>query len=318
MLYPPFPLDKDTREAVEKETGLTGDEASQPAVIRDYTNKILAVHPTSKVLKNDHEINVGGNNGKVQISVIRPVGVEDVILPGILFIHGGAWMYGNYGTHCGVVHELVNRTPAVVVFVHYSLSPEHKYPLALEQCYAALSWMVDNHESLYINPQNIAVIGDSAGGNLSSALTLLAQERMNEYVICCLVLYYPVLNDSFDDKSYQENEFDSILSKEKMIYIWNAYCASSDRDKPTAVPFKATQDQLKRFPPTLVITAEHDVLRDEGEQLANKLQQVGVVANSIRYYGVQHRFLTPANPQSKFDAAMEETVVMLKRTFELA
>ena len=208
-----------------------------------------------------------------------------------MFIHGGGWVLGGFDTHERLVREIANKANVAVVFVNYTLSPEAKYPVALEQAYAATKWVAQNGQTINVNSSRLAVVGDSVGGNLTAALTLLAKERGGPS-IRFQVLFYPVTNASFDTPSYMKYEQRYWLTREAMKWFWNNYTSNqTNLNEPTVSPLQASVDQLKGLPPALIINGENDVLRDEGEAYALKLLEAGVRVTAVRYHGTIHDFV---------------------------
>ncbi|KAI8142966.1 putative lipase [Fennellomyces sp. T-0311] len=316
--YKPFPLHPILLEIFKEQTGMTEEEITQPAVVRRmFDENIARIMPEkpSNIFEQESEIIGGPNNTRVKIRHIRPAGSENTVLPAILFIHGGGWVFGSIHTHSSPVYPLVQQTPAAVIFVEYSLSPEVQYPTALEECYAALCWMTTNASSLSIDPNRIAVAGDSAGGNLTAALCLLAKERGNK-TISYQVLYYPVLGDDFSTPSYIEHKNSNVTPLYALKYVWDVYAPPEVRAKEIkAVPRKATKQDLEGLPPTLIITAEYDVLRDEAHLYAKQLVKAGVETLTVQYVGVQHGFLMMVNKALQTEAAIIQTISCLKKAW---
>ena len=191
---------------------------------------------------------------------------------------------------------------AAIVFVNYTRSPEAKYPVSLEQAYAATKWVAENGQSINVDPTRLAVAGDSAGGNLAAAVTLLAKERGGPNIKFQL-LCYPPTDASFDTPSYMEYQDGFALTREGLKWYWDNYTTdSTNRKEPTLSPLRASIEQLKGLPPALIINAEFDPLRDEGEAYAHKLMEAGVVVSAVRYHGTIHGFLM-LNPITKTPAA---------------
>ncbi|KAI7887593.1 alpha/beta hydrolase fold-domain-containing protein [Mucor mucedo] len=262
----------------------------------------------AEVEKQDMEIELGGIH--VSISVLRPVGSGQKILPIILFLHGGGWVFGSYNSHRILTNQLVTLLGCCVVFVHYSYSPEVKYPVALEECYTTLCWLQQNAASIHATTEGLVVSGDSAGGNLSAALTILAKQRGNTG-ISFQVLYYPVLDVNFETESYIENRENAFLPRTTMQYVWEAYLETDNQSTlATAVPM--VYDEFEGLPPALIITAERDVLRSEGEAYGKKLSTAGVDTVCVRYVGIGHGFLTMPFLQSQAHAAIAQTVHVIK------
>lgn len=237
------------------------------------------------------ELNIaGGPTGQVSIKLLRP---EDAAgeLPVILYIHGAGWVFGNAHTHDRLVRELAVGAQACVVFPNYSLSPEVKYPVAIEEIYTVLEWVAEHGQKHDLDRERLYVAGDSVGGNMAAAITLLAKERKGP-AIQKQLLFYPVTDASFDTESYHEFETGYFLRRDAMQWFWDQYTTDpSERAQITASPLRASKEQLTGLPPALVITAEADVLRDEGEAYANKLRDAGVEVTAVRFQGIIHDFV---------------------------
>ncbi|MFD7994847.1 alpha/beta hydrolase [Streptomyces mexicanus] len=232
----------------------------------------------------------GGPTGTVRARVVKPAGTEGT-LPVILYIHGAGWVFGNAHTHDRLVRELAVGAGAAVVFPEYDLSPEARYPVAVEQNYAVARWIVTDGAAKGLDAGRIAVAGDSVSGNMTAALTLMAKER-GDVPLVQQVLFYPVTDASFDTGSYHQFAEGYFLRRDGMQWFWDQYTTDEkQRAEITASPLRATTDQLTGLPPALVITAEADVLRDEGEAYANKLRAAGVPVTAVRYQGVIHDFV---------------------------
>ncbi|MBD0418802.1 alpha/beta hydrolase [Streptomyces sp. NPDC052309] len=232
----------------------------------------------------------GGPTGSVRARIVKPAGAEDT-LPVILYIHGAGWVFGNAHTHDRLVRELALGANAAVVFPEYDLSPEVRYPVAIEQNYAVARWVVQQGSTKGLDGARLAVAGDSVGGNMSAALTLMAKER-GDVALVQQVLFYPVTDASFDTGSYHQFATGYFLRRDGMQWFWDQYTTDEEqRAEITASPLRASTEQLTGLPPALVITAEADVLRDEGEAYANKLRQAGVPVIAVRYQGVIHDFV---------------------------
>lgn len=247
--------------------------------------------PVSKPTADIEDLTIdGGPGGKVSIRIVRPQNAP-VRLPVILYIHGAGWVFGNAHTHDRLIRELAVRTPAAVVFPNYSLSPEAKYPTAIEECFAVLQWIAQHGSRHGLDGQRVAVAGDSVGGNMSAAVTHLAKERHGP-ALRQQLLFYPVTNAAFDTPSYHEFATGYFLRRDAMMWFWDQYATDpKQRGEITASPLRATTDQLRGLPPALVITAEADVLRDEGEAYANKLRAAGVRTTAVRFQGTIHDFV---------------------------
>jgi len=233
----------------------------------------------------------GGPTGSVRVRIVRPAGSAGV-LPVIVYLHGGGWVFGNARTYDRLVRELAVGAGAAVVFPEYDLAPEARYPVAVEQSYTVARWVVGQGAGHGLDASRIAVAGDCAGGNLTAALTLLAKER-GEIPLVQQVLFCPVTDASFDTPSYRRFATGYFLRRDGMRWLWDQYAPdAADRARITASPLRATPEQLTGLPPALVITAEADVLRDEGEAYAAKLREAGVPVTAVRFQGVIHDFVT--------------------------
>ncbi|MDX3859675.1 alpha/beta hydrolase [Streptomyces europaeiscabiei] len=232
----------------------------------------------------------GGPTGSVRARIVRPAGAEGV-LPVVLYIHGAGWVFGNAHTHDRLVRELAVGANAAVVFPEYDLSPEARYPVAIEQNYAVAQWIVEQGATKDLDGARLAVAGDSVGGNMTAALTLMAKQR-GDVPLVQQVLFYPVTDASFDTGSYRQFATGYFLRRDGMQWFWDQYTTDeAERAQITASPLRASVGQLTDLPPTLVITGEADVLRDEGEAYANKLREAGVPVTAVRFQGVIHDFV---------------------------
>lgn len=232
----------------------------------------------------------GGPTGSVKARIVRPAGATGT-LPVILYIHGAGWVFGNAHTHDRLVRELAIGAEAAVVFPEYDLSPEARYPIAIEQNYAVAQWIVRDGAAHDLDATRIAVAGDSVGGNMTAALTLMAKER-GDVALVQQVLFYPVTDAAFDTGSYHQFAEGYFLRRDGMQWFWDQYTTSeTERAQITASPLRATTEQLTGLPPALVITGEADVLRDEGEAYAGKLRAAGVPVTATRYQGIIHDFV---------------------------
>jgi acetyl esterase len=233
----------------------------------------------------------------------------------IVYIHGAGWVFGNRHTHDRLVRELAVGVGAAVVFPEYSLSPEARYPTAVEESYAVLSWVGEHGPEKDLDPTRIAIAGDSVGGNMTAALTLLAKQRSGPE-LAAQVLFYPVTDASFDTDSYHEFATGYFLRRDAMQWFWDQYTTdNAQRHQPTASPLRAELDQLAGLPPALVITAEADVLRDEGEAYANKLRAAGVPVTATRYQGIIHDFvmLNALRDTNAAEAALSQAIGYLSK-----
>ncbi len=258
----------------------------------------------------------GGPNGDVEVRIVKPRGVTGD-LPVLVYIHGAGWVFGDFHTHERLVRELAAGTGAAVVFPEYSRSPEVRYPVAIEENYAAVKWVVQHGAEKGLDTTRIAIAGDSVGGNMTAALALMAKER-GDVKFLQQVLFYPVTDASFDTESYTKFADGYFLSREGMKWFWDQYTTDeAQRAEITASPLRATVEQLTGLPPALVITGEADVLRDEGEAYAAKLRQAGVPVTAVRYQGVIHDFVmvNALRETHAAEAAITQAITVLRGAF---
>ncbi|MGK4579541.1 alpha/beta hydrolase [Kitasatospora sp. HPMI-4] len=252
--------------------------------------------------------------GDVKVRIVRPVDAQGV-LPVVLYVHGGGWILGNAGTHDRLVRELAVGVNAAVVFVEYDRSPEARYPVAIEQAYATARWITREGAAEGLDASRLAVAGDSVGGNMTAALTLMAKER-GDVTFVHQSLYYPVTDAAQDTDSYREFAGGPYLTAKAMAWFWDAYLPDhARRAEITASPLRATLDQLRGLPPAYLCVDEADVLRDEGEAYAAKLRQAGVPVITVRYDGILHDFmmLNPVRGTQAATAAVDQAVTVLRK-----
>lgn len=230
-------------------------------------------------------------NADIDIRIVRPIGKNSEVLPLILYIHGGGWVMGDKETHDLLIKKLSKCTNSTVAFVNYSRSPEAAYPVALNECYSVLKYLYNNHSAFNIDPYKIIVAGDSAGGNIAAVLSLKSKLEDGPKILHQLLLY-PVIDSNMDTNSYKDFKNGPYLTKKSMEYFWDAYVPDKKLRKDKYVsPIYAELSDLNGIAPATIIVAENDVLRDEGEQYARKLQQAEVDTFCIRINGTCHDFL---------------------------
>ncbi len=229
-----------------------------------------------------------GRSVKLYIMTPRDVARQPGVL---LFIHGGVWIVGNFANHQRLLRDLVVGSGQIGVFVEYTPLPAAKYPTQLEESYAALKWVAAHAGEFGADGSRIAVAGNSVGGDMSAALTLMAKDR-NGPKMACQVLLIPAADASVDTASYREFGTGRFLARAFMKYGWDLYAPDEKaRNNPYVSPLRASVEELKGLPPALVITAENDPLRDEGEAYARKLKKAGVAVAATRYNGMIHDFV---------------------------
>lgn len=258
--------------------------------------KVLETTQNSPVFKYPAQIQSTtadiGRWGRIRVFIVKPEYVQNPVHV-IFYIHGAGWVFGSFHTHEKLVRELAARTGCVVVFPEYLRAPEAKYPIALEQCYGGLCGV---QELVYqtgsvMNPDTLTVAGDSAGGNMAAAITLMAKYRSGPRIQKQL-LYYPVTNACFNTGSYCEFAEGYYLYREGMEWFWNQYTSCMmERNEIFASPLRADTMELEGLPEALIINGEADVLRDEGEAYASKLRKAGVPVTSARFGAIIHDFV---------------------------
>lgn len=232
-----------------------------------------------------------GNGREMPVKIIRPKNPMGR-LPVIFYIHGGGWVMGDYQTHERLVNSLSEETGAAVVFPVYEPSPEAQFPQTTDDLYAVLEYMVENAAEYNFDIGNLIVAGDSVGGNMAIAMALMAKQNGNRPKIRFMLLLYPVTDASFETKSYHIFADGPWLTRKAMQWFWDAYAPEKrDRNNILACPLLAKPEDLQELPPALIITDENDVLRDEGEDFARKLNDAGVEAVCVRFNGTIHDFM---------------------------
>jgi acetyl esterase len=232
----------------------------------------------------------GGGAGSVPLRIVKPKGSTGP-LPVVVYTHGAGWVFGDAHTHDRLVRDLAVGTGSAVVFPEYTRSPEARYPVANEQSYAAARWVTQHGADEGLDGSRIAIAGDSVGGNMAIALTLMAKERQ-DVAFRGQVLFYPVTDAAFDDGSYEDFADGYWLTRDAMKWYWDQYTDGvEEREQITVSPLRASIEQLQDLPPALIINAECDVLRDEGEAYAAKLRAAGVPVTAVRYGGIIHDFV---------------------------
>ena len=261
-----------------------------PAKGREIVDQVQSA-PIDKPDVDVEDLSVpGGPTGSVPVRILRPKGAKGA-LPAILYIHGAGWVFGNKHTHDRLIRVLATGANAAVVFPEYSLSPESKYPTAIEQNYAVAQWIKSHGKDHNLDASRLAVAGDSVGGNMTIAATLMAKQRGGPNFVT-QVLFYPVTDANFDNGSYTQFATGYFLSRDGMKWFWDQYTTDpAQRAEITASPLRAKPEQLTGLPPALVLNGEADVLRDEGEGYANKLREAGVPVTAVRFQGMIHDFV---------------------------
>jgi acetyl esterase len=293
------------------ELNLKPTEESTPAEARESIRaRTAALGPFEEVAAvADHRVPVTG--GEITVRLYSPGGPSPH--PVLVYYHGGGWVIGDLYTHDGLCRSIANAARCAVASVDYRLAPEWKYPVPVEDSSAALRWVVANAARLGLDPRRVAVGGDSAGGNLATVVALLARERGGPALVH-QVLIYPVTDHAFDTASYLENATGYVLTREGMRWFWSHYLSREAQGREShASPLRAPS--LASLPPALVITAEHDPLRDEGEAYADRLRDAGVPVTLTRYTGMFHGFVRMTRILDKARTALDEIAGSLQKAF---
>lgn len=277
--------------------------AAQNSVAVDYSG----IEESERIITEDGET--------IKVHITKPIGARPDS-PVFMYVHGGGWVLGDYPTHRRLVRDLVVASGAVAVFPDYTPSPEAQYPTAINQIYVATKWVAEQGREIGVNGKNLAVVGNSVGGNMTAAVALLAKDRGGP-AIKLQVLLWPVTDANFDTGSYNELGEGRFLTKNMMKWFWDNYLPDTEKRKEIyASPLQASLEQLKGLPPALVQTAENDVLRDEGEAFARKLDEAGVPITLSRYTGLIHDYglLNPLATIPAVKIALLQAAAVIKHT----
>ncbi|HSX89224.1 MAG TPA: alpha/beta hydrolase [Pseudomonas sp.] len=263
----------------------------------------------------DKTISVDGQS--IALKVVRPAGVAGT-LPVFMYFHGGGWVLGDYPTHERLIRDLVVGSGAAAVYVDYTPSPEARYPTAINQAYAATQWVAQHGAQIGVDGKRLAVAGNSVGGNMAAVVSLMAKDKGSPALKYQLLLW-PVTDANFDNASYNHFSDGHFLSKSLMQWFWDNYTTDpKQRAEIYASPLHASPEQLKGLPPAMVQTAEFDVLRDEGEAYARKLDAAGVEVTAVRYNGMIHDFglLNVLSQLPGTRAALQQAAAALKANLQ--
>lgn len=250
----------------------------------------------------------------IELTVVHPAGAEKTA-PAFMFFHGGGWVLGDYPTHERLVRDLVAYSGAAAVFVNYTPSPEAQYPVAINQAYAATKWVSENGHEIDVDGRRLAVVGNSVGGNMAAVVSLMAKDRGGPE-IRFQGLLWPVTDAYFETGSYHDYAEGRFLTRNMMKWFWDNYTTSpAERGEIYASPLRASTEQLRGLPPALVQTAGNDVLRDEAEEYARKLDVAGVEVIAVRYSGLIHDWglLNPISQVPATQASLIQVAEELKR-----
>ncbi len=237
----------------------------------------------------ESEKTISADGYQIQLNIVRPEGVKGK-LPVFIFIHGGGWVLGDYPTHKRMVRDLVVLTGFAGVFVNYTRTPDAKYPQAINEIYAVIRWVSEHSDEIGVDGKNLAVVGSSAGGNMTAATVLKAKEKGGPEIKLHIMMW-PVTDANFERESFKQFGEKRFLTAPLMKWMWDLYTTDAEERKEIyASPLLASVEQLKDLPPALIMVAESDILRDEGEEYGRKLDEAGVKVTTVRYDGMIHDF----------------------------
>jgi acetyl esterase len=304
---------------------------SDPVALARAGTDAMFVHPAAPAVETIDRTIVGPDGNELPLRIYRPTapggavagestadasGVPAAPLPLLVYFHGGGFIAGGLASHDGTVRELTVRTGCVSVAVDYRLAPGHPFPAAVEDCIRALHWAVDNADSLGIDPERVAIGGDSAGGNLAACVAIANRDRHGPALVAQL-LVYPVIDPACATASMARNGSGYLLTADSMRFMWSCYLAdAADRSDARANPLAAST--LEGLPPATVITAEYDPLCDEGESYARALAAAGVPVTCSRYAGQIHGFFSMYALAPQASVATEQAARALRRAFGTA
>jgi len=280
------------KEVIEFLKAVNGGPPLESLPKQDARNVLIgaqAAVPVDLSGIEESEKTITNDGFTVKLNIVRPAGVPGE-LPVFIFIHGGGWILGDYPTHKRMVRDLVVLSGFAAVFVNYTPSPEAHYPQAIHEIFAATKWVAENGKEIGVDGKNLAVVGNSVGGNMTTVTSLLAKQHGSPR-IKLQIMMWPIVDAGFDTESYRLYGKERFLTTSVMKWMYDQYTTDpAQRKEIYASPLHATIDQLKGLPPTLIQVAENDILRDEGEAYGRKLNAAGVPVTCIRYNGTIHDF----------------------------
>jgi len=264
-------------------------ESLPPLEAREVLVKAQESFPVDLSGIKESEKTITADGYDIKLNIVRPEGVTSK-LPVFVFIHGGGWVLGDYPTHKHMVRNLAVLTGFSGVFVNYTRTPDAKYPQQVNEIFAATKWIAEHGEQIQVDGKNLAVVGNSVGGNMTAVTALKAKEHGGPK-IKLQILMWPILDATFDTESYKQFGEDRFLTTSLMKWMYDLYTKDPNQRKEiNASPLRATIEQLKGLPPALIQVAESDILRDDGEAYGRKLDEAGVTATTVRYNGMIHDF----------------------------
>jgi len=308
-----MPLDPQAQAYLDQMAALNAPplHTFTPELIRQAISMQRAMFGEPELVANVENRVIPGPAGDIPVRIYTPSGNGP--FPVLVFFHGGGWVICDLDTHDDLCRSLTNQAACIVVSVDYRLAPEHKFPAAPQDCYAATRWVAGNAAQLNGDPSRVAVGGDSAGGNLAAVISQMARDQGGPPLVFQLLIY-PATDFKANTPSIEENADGYFLSKQDMIWFTNHYLnGEEDKLNPLASPLKASD--LSELPPALIITAQYDPLRDEGELYGQRLKAAGVPVTISRYNGMIHGFLSMASVLDQGKQAIAECAAALQAAF---
>jgi acetyl esterase len=270
-------------------SGGVGLETLTPLAARQVLVDAQASVPVDLSGIEESEQKITADGYSITLNIVRPEGVKG-ILPVFIFIHGGGWVLGDYPTHQRMVRDLVVLSGFAGVFVNYTRTPDARYPQAINEIYAATKWVAEHGEEIGVDGKNLAVVGNSVGGNMTTVTALMAKENGGPH-IKLQIMMWPIVDADFETNSYHQFGEKRFLTVPTMKWMYDMYIADPEKRKDIyASPLQATVEQLKGLPPALVVVAQSDVLHDEGVAYGRKLDEAGVDVTIVQYEGMIHDF----------------------------
>ena len=306
-------LDMGTQSFVDRQAELndTALHELSPDIARAVFLKLQSGDRPEFAVSSEDLVLPVGPSGAVKVRIVRPASI--VALPIVMYFHGGGWVMGDCDTHDRVLRELAVRANVAVVCVDYTRAPEARFPTQNEEAYAAMMYVVNNASALVLDPQALALVGDCAGGNMVAAVAILARQRRGPD-IALQVMFYPILSAHSTGDSHVAPSGGSWMTQAAVATAISAQFSAESQSDAIALPLRANWASLEGLPSALIITAENDVVRDDGEQYAKKLMQAGVDVTAVRYLGTIHDFVVLNDlmftPSSR--AAMSQACALLR------
>ncbi|WP_291883650.1 alpha/beta hydrolase [Chryseobacterium sp.] len=252
---------------------------------KGYETMAVQLNGKKEAVKTIEEFNIPQKDHQIPLRMYKPNGSQNEKSSAIIYLHGGWFVSGSFETHDSIVRKLANATGSIIVFIDYRLAPEFPFPAGFEDCISTVEWIIKNAENLNIDKSKIGIIGDSAGGALAASISTQLGDQLKFQV-----LIYPAADNKLNTQSWKDYENGPIINKEEGIRAWNWYLPQPENQaNPVAIPILIKN--FKHTPPTLVLLAEHDPLKDEGQQLANNMEAFGINVKIVFYKDMVHGFM---------------------------